>query len=863
MIPLKLSLRNFLSYRENVPPLDFEGVHVACLCGDNGHGKSALLDAITWCLWGKARGQVQDDLVSYGADEARVELDFMARDERYRAIRSRRRAGGRRRQGASDLQLQVINGDGSFSQVVTGNSVRETQARIEQLVGMDYETFINSAFLLQGRADEFTNKTPADRKAVLASILGLEAYDRFQTRARERVGEKRSEADRLAGELSRMQSEIELIGQPAIELEETNRRLSEIEAQLFKSRKLAEDLRAGVGALRSLDTQLNEQHKLSDQVQRDIVQVESSISAVKGRIKEQQALIDQSEVIKSGYERLEASQGRFTVLEASRQKYEALRQEQNNLARSIDIERTRVESEIEQIRRRIEGEYVPLTEAEPNLLAELGNIQKELATLAGDEKSRAEMRDRIQSLATGIGEVQSLAARYQAEGEQLNEKLHLLKSTNQNTVVCPICLSPLSEDGCQRLAENYEAEITEKRELYRGNRNRLQGLEEDKAKLEADLVLREQSHTREMSQLKEHGARTEAQLQVSRLAKAELDRAESHLTERTKALNSRSFAQDASTKLETVEEEIRSLAFEEDTYRQTIQTIRETERFGQLKLQLDHALTQLPQEQTALQNGAQMLQRKLEELENLRGQIQQTETAIAELPEIENRLEQVSRLVSQLEREQQSALSQKGLLEGKLQRLEELSQAVEFSRGRQSTLQDEYGIYQELVNAFGRQGIQAMLIETVVPRLEEETNVLLGRMTDNRMHVKLETQRERRSGSGEPLETLEINVSDELGSRSYEMYSGGETFRVNLALRIALSRVLSQRTGAPLPTLFIDEGFGTQDASGRERILDVISAIEDDFDKIIVITHLDDLKDMFPVRIEVQKDSNGSTFWLS
>ena len=156
-----------------------------------------------------------------------------------------------------------------------------------------------------------------------------------------------------------------------------------------------------------------------------------------------------------------------------------------------------------------------------------------------------------------------------------------------------------------------------------------------------------------------------------------------------------------------------------------------------------------------------------------------------------------------------------------------------------------------------------MLIETMVPRLEEESNILLGRMTDNRMHVKLETQRERRSGSGEPIETLEINVSDELGSRSYEMYSGGEAFRVNLALRIALSRVLSQRTGAPLPTLFIDEGFGTQDASGRERILDVISAIEDDFDKIIVITHLDDLKDMFPVRIEVQKDANGSTFWLS
>ena len=95
------------------------------------------------------------------------------------------------------------------------------------------------------------------------------------------------------------------------------------------------------------------------------------------------------------------------------------------------------------------------------------------------------------------------------------------------------------------------------------------------------------------------------------------------------------------------------------------------------------------------------------------------------------------------------------------------------------------------------------------------------------------------------------------------MYSGGEAFRVNLALRIALSKVLAQRMGAPLPTLFIDEGFGSQDAAGRERILDVIGSIEDDFDMIIVITHLEELKDAFPVRIEVQKGEDGSNFWLS
>ncbi len=94
------------------------------------------------------------------------------------------------------------------------------------------------------------------------------------------------------------------------------------------------------------------------------------------------------------------------------------------------------------------------------------------------------------------------------------------------------------------------------------------------------------------------------------------------------------------------------------------------------------------------------------------------------------------------------------------------------------------------------------------------------------------------------------------------MYSGGEAFKVNLAMRIALSKVLAHRIGAPLPTLFIDEGFGSQDMVGRERILDLINAIGNDFEKVLIITHLEDLKDGFEVRINVEKTASGSTFWI-
>ena len=197
-----------------------------------------------------------------------------------------------------------------------------------------------------------------------------------------------------------------------------------------------------------------------------------------------------------------------------------------------------------------------------------------------------------------------------------------------------------------------------------------------------------------------------------------------------------------------------------------------------------------------------------------------------------------------------------------LRRCRELEQ----ERGKLRTARNEaanrQGAYDQLATAFGRSGLQALLIEQAIPELENYANDILGRVTDHRMNLKLETQRERRGG-GDPRETLDIRISDELGTRSYETYSGGEAFRIDFALRIALSRLLAHRAGAPLPTLFIDEGFGSQDAAGLERLVEAIQAIQDDFQRILVITHIEELKDRFPVRIEVTKTLQGSTFSMS
>ena len=168
--------------------------------------------------------------------------------------------------------------------------------------------------------------------------------------------------------------------------------------------------------------------------------------------------------------------------------------------------------------------------------------------------------------------------------------------------------------------------------------------------------------------------------------------------------------------------------------------------------------------------------------------------------------------------------------------------------------------YKSLERAFGKDGVPALLIEQALPQIEARANDLLDRLSDGRMSIRFVTQAEYKDKKREDLkETLDIQISDSAGTRDYEMYSGGEAFRVNFAIRLALSEVLAQRKGARLQTLVIDEGFGSQDTQGRQRLLEAINMVRGDFAKILVITHLEDMKDAFPTRIEVEKTDSGST----
>jgi exonuclease SbcC len=149
------------------------------------------------------------------------------------------------------------------------------------------------------------------------------------------------------------------------------------------------------------------------------------------------------------------------------------------------------------------------------------------------------------------------------------------------------------------------------------------------------------------------------------------------------------------------------------------------------------------------------------------------------------------------------------------------------------------------------------LIEHALPEIEERANQLLDRLTGGDMSISFATQRKLKTRDA-LSETLDIHIADKDGERPYDNYSGGEQFRVNFAIRLALSQLLAKRAGARLQTLIVDEGFGSQDPQGRQRLIEAINMVRDEFACILVITHIDELRDAFPIRIEVSKSLSGS-----
>jgi len=838
-----------MCYRDPTP-LDFTGIQLACLAGDNGHGKSALLDAITWALWGRARARYDDELVFTGAKEMEVEFEFLLGDAHYRVIRKREL--GRRSRGTLDLQ---IKSGGSFRSF-TASTQRETQARIKDILRMDYDTFINSALLLQGRADEFTVKPPAERKRILADILGLSIYDEYEQRAKDLSREKEIAEREVQARIQEIGRELEHRSEYEHELEVAQAELAALSNQAKAAEAILQELRDKLKILEAQKAQLADVDKRIQMAEAQLRDLDGQIEAQNERLLAYESVLKREEEIEAGYASLLQTRRQEAEYSNKLSQLLSLREEKALFEKAITEARQRLELE-----RRVIAEKVTdlekRAEQRPQLETDHARVSKELEELAALQAKAEADKQSIAELSQESSALNARNEQLKVEMATLKEKVTLLR---EPTAICPLCGQDLVEDDRQRLLMQFEEEGRGQGDLYRKNMARLKQIASQIRSLESNLevITRE---LRRLPALQGREATLSKAIHEAEVAAIQLQEQQQALFSLQQQLDRHDFAVEEQQQLAVLEARITNLGYDSAAHDKVRQALADLARFEVDKAELDRAgqaLTELRR------NQQQLLKARanwVTSLETDRQRHAELSTALAGLEELTRELEARQQETDELRRKEGHARQVLGAAQQKLDYCRHLAGEQRERAAQLKTLAEERSLYEELRVAFGKKGLQALIIETVIPELEDEANELLSRMTEGRMSVHFETQRDTKGGS--TIETLDINISDEAGPRRYEMYSGGEAFRINFAIRIALSKLLARRAGAQLQTLIIDEGFGTQDADGRQKLVEAINSIRDDFARILVITHIEELKDAFPVRIDVYKTPAGSQITIS
>ncbi len=865
MIPLHLTLSGFLSYQDRVE-LDFTPFELACIAGANGAGKSSLLDAITWALFGQARKR-DDSLVNSRSEIAEVSLIFEYEGNIYRVQRTKPL------RKTTMLEFQILQGRSGDVEIdeslpsaerytvgtwkpLTERTLRETDARIQQTLRLDYETFVNASFFLQGKADQFTQQSPGDRKRILGSILGLEIWETYRQRAAEQRRQVESEISVLDGRLQDIAAELgEEAGRKA--------RLKQLTQDLERVSQERTSQEQVLASVRQVIATHEEQQKMVELLARQVQGAESQqaelVTRLNSRKEEQQGfsdLLDRADQIEAEYLSWQENRAELEKRDRIAASFQESEKRRQGPLGEIQAERVRLEQERKSLLEQQEGMRALQHEIE-TLQPLIDTLETDLAVAEAKADRRERLRADLQEAEIYLSEKRNENKQMRQEMNELKSRIEILSKTEE--AVCPTCgrmlsgaerlglIGQLKEDGTQ-LGDRFR----DNQELLEETDQKIASLKEQLVELgEVDAVLR--SMEQKQSQLTSRLETFQGQLRAWEKNNAP------RLEAVTRKLSEESFSLEARQQLAEIDAELKAIGYDaaaHDALRKVELAGRSSEADMRSLEKARAAISPLAREIDDLESQVLTLEKQIAEGKTL---YNEAADAYREARKQAPDLHAAERALVDLQEQENRLRLEVGAARQKVDILATLKTRREALESEREQLAMRVAQYRQLERAFGKDGVPALLIEQALPEIEIKANQILERLSDGSMFVRFVTQAAYKDTRREDLrETLEIQISDSAGVRDYEMYSGGESFRVNFAIRLALSEVLAQRAGARLQTLVIDEGFGSQDALGRQRLIEAINLVKPDFAKILVITHIEELKDAFPTRIDVVKTDRGS-----
>lgn len=891
MIPHTLQLKNFLSYGPEAQSINFTPYHLICLSGKNGHGKSALLDAITWAIWGQARktsgnSKADQGLLHLGQNHMFVIIEFEVNGQCYRI---RREYVQTKSKPFTSLDFGVMQEDKKFAPL-TDKTIKSTQAKIEKTIGISYDSFISSAFLRQGQSNEFSKKSPKERKEVLAQILQLQQFDEQKKIALLQAKKLQIEYKTFTNLQQRIETELEQLATVPELHKKITSELKTIKAQQKKLEVKEQEIITNQKETLKASEKLELIQQQAQQSNLHLQQTKEQINIIAKQWHAQNQIVQKA----SNHKQLEKEEKELLIklqsLQEKLQKKLILREEYLKVKEEQSLLLAQLEKTSAEKLQTLKLEQSKLQEQLLLQQRQLQQVEKQKNSINQElviyNKEMKTTNDTLKKYQTAVNHhhaleqsLENLKTQYQAicsqgilQKKEFKKLNSILKEKKPNTL-CPLCKHQLSDDGYsnitleeQELQASLQQLKTEAQSIKQKISSAEKQVQQNKHQHEESINLTSKQHEQKKLLLKINQTLADLENQYQALKKEEkqllnqkkeVDQQIKTSTDQHNQLNNDITISTLQKKLQKIEKTAKALGYDQKVHQETEQLLKEVQR----QLLSTNNINDIIAEQAArkaelltlfksaqkYQTLATDLQKEIKKYQNIKPQIQKIKEQEASIKtEWQN-----------LEKNQTKLLVEKGSLEQKQKKQKELYKELAKINKDIKIIQQEMIDYQEIAKALGKDGIQALLIEQAIPEIEDEANEVLARLTNNQTQVFIESLRDLKKGGNK--ETLDIKISDSFGLRDYELFSGGEAFRIDFALRIGISKLLARKAGTTLQTIIIDEGFGSQDEEGLQLIMDNIYKIQDEFAKVIIVSHLPEMKENFPVQFIVEKKRSGSS----
>jgi exonuclease SbcC len=793
-----LRLRNYRRFKE----LDLEFPDgVVGILGPNGAGKSTVIESIAWALFGNIEEATRTDKesikrVGAAVDEpCSVTLDFELNGVEYRIEREMR---GKNLTAKATLKTK---------EAVLANSEKDATAKVEKLIGMDYKSFFTSVFARQKDLSALQDAQPGDRRKTVLKMLRIDAVDEVLQLVRDdrRDVSKRIEwaQKQLQDEDGRDKEEVIKAGMPALEAasEEATKRLkaaSEKEqkasADAEEARKQRDDLRKDYEGYNQALSELTAKRAALTASKERMARTSKRIGEVEDRLKRMPEL----EKADSAWKEIVAKKERLETEKLKAEKAAHLRKDIADLTREHDT-----------TQKELEGSR-GAAKAAAGLEEELKEADRQREESVAE---RTRLSARIGELKAGASERRSAAAKDRKKLEEI--------SAAGRDGVCPTCERALG-DAYALLIEKL--------------RRRCQRWKEAAAreKEAADAELAVGSALKREEALAKRRAAKERELTLVRRTEAAASEKEKNLARLSERMKSKAGELAAIGETRFSDEEHAVTKAEHDRLRplhdEYIRLKGTEEELARLRRDLADAKEQ--SERVGREEGV------------VAGMVAVLEPKKAQYDVAYKQLDHKTAELNTAKDERHKAATAKeksehGLTQARqeIERIEKTKKSIEAD----SRSKDELADLEEVLLAF-----RDNLVARVAPVLAEATSTLLGAMTGGRYDTV------------ELSDTYEMRVHDQGQAYDLKRYSGGESDIANLALRLAVSRTIAERAGAsPVSLLVLDEIFGSLDKGRRESVMRALNALAGSFRQILLITHIEEVKELFGPIIRVEETADG------